>query len=147
MQLSERQKSLQENYYFSCQCSSCSELNLSDLVMNSFCCPQSNCLGAISESTYYRSKENFVNVSLGGSYVCKLSLPVRLFSHTMVFFKNIFSFTPLVTNKWPFRLQHGLQNTTLNTTFATEYLCIKANLFTFMTLYFVTPDKIYSCYF
>lgn len=63
------------------------------------------------------------------------------------FFKNIFSFTPLVTNKWPFRLQHGLQNTTLNTTFATEYLCIKANLFTFMTLYFVTPDKIYSCYF
>ncbi|KAG0548965.1 hypothetical protein BDA96_01G213500 [Sorghum bicolor] len=75
MQLSERQKSLQENYYFSCQCSSCSELNLSDLVMSSFCCPQSNCLGAISESTYYRSKENFVNVSLGGSYVCKLSLP------------------------------------------------------------------------
>ncbi|ONM05236.1 Tetratricopeptide repeat (TPR)-like superfamily protein [Zea mays] len=75
MHISERQKSLQENYYFSCQCSSCSELNLSDLVMNSFCCPQSNCLGAISESTYYRSKENFVNVSLGGSYVCKLSLP------------------------------------------------------------------------
>ncbi|KAK8444779.1 hypothetical protein SEVIR_9G197900v4 [Setaria viridis] len=75
MHLSDRQKSLQENYYFSCQCSSCSELNLSDLVMNSFCCPQRNCLGAISESTYYRSKENFVNVSLGGSYVSKLSLP------------------------------------------------------------------------
>ncbi|PVH31634.1 hypothetical protein PAHAL_9G195700 [Panicum hallii] len=76
MHLPDRQKSLQENYYFSCQCSSCSELNLSDLVMNSFCCPQSNCLGAISESTYYRSKENFVHVSLGGSYVWKLSLPV-----------------------------------------------------------------------
>ncbi|XP_025793592.1 SET and MYND domain-containing protein 4 isoform X3 [Panicum hallii] len=75
MHLPDRQKSLQENYYFSCQCSSCSELNLSDLVMNSFCCPQSNCLGAISESTYYRSKENFVHVSLGGSYVWKLSLP------------------------------------------------------------------------
>lgn len=58
------------------------------------------------------------------------------------FFLNIFSFTPLVTNKWPFRLQHGLQNTTLNTTFATEYLCIKANLFTFMMLYFVTPDNL-----
>ncbi|WVZ59541.1 hypothetical protein U9M48_009666 [Paspalum notatum var. saurae] len=75
MHLAERQKSLQENYYFSCHCSSCSELNLSDLVMNSFRCPQSNCLGAISESTYYRSKENFVNVSLGGSVYCKLSLP------------------------------------------------------------------------
>ncbi|CAN6310536.1 unnamed protein product [Urochloa humidicola] len=75
MHLPERQKSLQDNYYFSCQCSSCSELNLSDLVMNSFCCPQSNCLGAISESTYYMTNENFVHVSLGGSYVCKLSLP------------------------------------------------------------------------
>jgi len=75
MHLPDRQKSLQENYYFSCQCSGCSELNLSDLVMNSFCCPQRNCLGAISESTYYRSKENFVHVSLGGSYICKLSLP------------------------------------------------------------------------
>ena len=81
MHLPDRQKSLQENYYFSCQCSGCSELNLSDLVMNSFCCPQRNCLGAISESTYYRSKENFVPVSLGGSYICKLSLPVRLFSY------------------------------------------------------------------
>ncbi|CAN6298856.1 unnamed protein product [Urochloa humidicola] len=75
MHLPERWKSLQENYYFSCQCSSCSELNLSDLVMNSFCCPQSNCLGAISESTYYMPNENFVHVSLGGSYVYKLSLP------------------------------------------------------------------------
>ncbi|CAL4934275.1 unnamed protein product [Urochloa decumbens] len=76
MHLPERQKSLQENYYFSCQCSSCSELNLSDLVMNSFCCPQSNCLGAISEAaSYYMPNENFVHVSLGGSYVCKLSLP------------------------------------------------------------------------
>jgi hypothetical protein len=146
MQLSERQESLQENYYFSCQCSSCSELNLSDLVMNSFCCPQSNCLGAISESTYYRSKENFVNVSLGGSYVCKLSLPVRLFSHTMVFL-NIFSFTPLVTNKWPFRLQHGLQNTTLNTTFATVFMYQSKFVYFYDTIYFVTPDKIYSCYF
>lgn len=75
MDLPERQKSLQEKYYFSCRCSSCSELNLSDLVMNSFCCPRINCLGAVSESTYYRSKETFVNVSLRESNVCKLSLP------------------------------------------------------------------------
>ncbi|KQJ97373.1 hypothetical protein BRADI_3g30360v3 [Brachypodium distachyon] len=75
MDLLERQKSLQENYKFSCRCSSCSELNLSDLVIDSFCCPRSFCLGAVSESTCYRSEENFVHVSLNGSAVCKLSLP------------------------------------------------------------------------
>ncbi|KAL6906538.1 hypothetical protein ACP4OV_004139 [Aristida adscensionis] len=75
MDLLERQKSLQEGYYFSCECSSCSELNLSDLVMNSLCCSQSNCPGAISESTCYSCKEKYVYVSIGGSHVRKLSLP------------------------------------------------------------------------
>ncbi|XP_052134968.1 uncharacterized protein LOC127753521 [Oryza glaberrima] len=75
MDLPERQKSLQENYYFSCGCSSCSVLSLSDLVMNSFCCPQSNCLGAVSELIHHRHKENFVHVSIGESHVCTLSLP------------------------------------------------------------------------
>ncbi|XP_062200888.1 uncharacterized protein LOC133903496 [Phragmites australis] len=75
MELPDRQKLLRENYYFTCQCSSCSELNLSDLVVNSFCCPQSNCLGAVSESTYYSCKDNFVDVSQRESHVCKLSLP------------------------------------------------------------------------
>jgi hypothetical protein len=77
MDLPERQKSLQENYKFSCRCSSCSELHLSDLVIDSFCCPQNACLGAISELTYSRSEENCVHVSVKGSDVCKLSLPVR----------------------------------------------------------------------
>ncbi|KAL5225040.1 hypothetical protein ABZP36_011679 [Zizania latifolia] len=85
MDLPERQKSLQENYYFSCQCSSCSVLNLSDLVMNSFYCPQSNCLGAVSESIYHRCKENFVHVSLGECHVCTLSLPdISKFDDDMV---------------------------------------------------------------
>ncbi|XP_047093499.1 SET and MYND domain-containing protein 4 isoform X1 [Lolium rigidum] len=75
MNLPERQKSLQENYKFSCRCSSCSELHLSDLVIDSFRCPQSTCLGAVSELTYSRSKENFMHVSLQESDVCKLSLP------------------------------------------------------------------------
>uniref|UniRef100_A0A0D9XLA5 SET domain-containing protein n=1 Tax=Leersia perrieri TaxID=77586 RepID=A0A0D9XLA5_9ORYZ len=61
MDLPERQKSLRENYCFSCGCSSCSVLSLSDLVMNSFRCPQSNCLGAVSELIYHRSKDNFVH--------------------------------------------------------------------------------------
>ncbi|GJM91176.1 hypothetical protein PR202_ga07525 [Eleusine coracana subsp. coracana] len=75
MDLPERQRLLRDNYYFSCQCSSCSELNLSDLVVNSLRCPQSNCLGALSESSNYSIKENFAHVSLNESRVCKLSLP------------------------------------------------------------------------
>ncbi|KAI5017384.1 hypothetical protein ZWY2020_042272 [Hordeum vulgare] len=75
MNLVKRQQSLQENYKFTCQCSSCSELHLSDLVVDSFCCPQSNCLGAVSESTCYKSEENCVHVSVDESDVCKLSLP------------------------------------------------------------------------
>ncbi|KAM3408933.1 hypothetical protein ACQJBY_001769 [Aegilops geniculata] len=75
MNLVKRQKSLQENYKFSCQCSSCSELHLSDLVIDSFCCPQSSCLGAVSESTCYKSEENCVHVSVDESDICKLSLP------------------------------------------------------------------------
>uniref|UniRef100_A0A452YJ51 SET domain-containing protein n=1 Tax=Aegilops tauschii subsp. strangulata TaxID=200361 RepID=A0A452YJ51_AEGTS len=77
MNLVKRQKSLQENYKFSCQCSSCSELHLSDLVIDSFCCPRSSCLGAVSESTCYKSEENCVHVSVDESDICKLSLPVR----------------------------------------------------------------------
>uniref|UniRef100_A0A0E0M9H1 SET domain-containing protein n=1 Tax=Oryza punctata TaxID=4537 RepID=A0A0E0M9H1_ORYPU len=68
MDLPERQKSLRENYYFSCGCSNCSVLSLSDLVMNSFFCPQSNCLGAVSELIHHRCKENFVHVSIGESH-------------------------------------------------------------------------------
>lgn len=76
MDLPERQKLLWDNYHFICQCPSCSELNLSDLVVNSLCCPQSNCLGALSESINYSTKENFVHVSLSESHIYKLSLPV-----------------------------------------------------------------------
>ncbi|TVU32070.1 hypothetical protein EJB05_23788, partial [Eragrostis curvula] len=75
MDLPERQRLLRDNYYFSCQCSSCSELNLSDLVVKSLRCPQCNCLGALSESSCYSTKGNFVHVTLSDSHVCKLSLP------------------------------------------------------------------------
>uniref|UniRef100_A0A0A9DRN4 SET domain-containing protein n=1 Tax=Arundo donax TaxID=35708 RepID=A0A0A9DRN4_ARUDO len=75
MDLPDRQKLLWENYCFNCQCPSCSELNLSDLVANSLCCQQNNCLRAVSESTYCSSRDNFVDVSLRESHICKLSLP------------------------------------------------------------------------
>lgn len=76
MDLLERQKSLEEQYYFTCQCLSCSELNLSDLVINAFRCPKRNCLGAVVETAYQKPQhENFVQLS-AKSHVCRLSLRV-----------------------------------------------------------------------
>ncbi|XP_072963052.1 histone-lysine N-methyltransferase ASHR1 isoform X1 [Typha angustifolia] len=75
MDLLERQKSLEEQYFFKCQCLSCSKLNLSDLVISAFHCPQSNCLGAVVEMTHHKVfGDDFVQVSRA-SRVCKLSLP------------------------------------------------------------------------
>ncbi|XP_006662498.1 SET and MYND domain-containing protein 4 [Oryza brachyantha] len=97
--LPERQKSLRENYYFSCGCSSCSVLNLSDLVMNSFRCPQNNCLGAVSELTFNKCKENFVRVSMGESHVCSLSLPdISRFDGDMVKVGKLFFKTDAILN-------------------------------------------------
>ncbi|KAF0928835.1 hypothetical protein E2562_010699 [Oryza meyeriana var. granulata] len=99
MDLPERQKSLRENYYFSCGCSNCSVLSLSDLVMNSFRCPQSNCLGAVSELIYYRCKENSVHVSIGESHVCTLSLPdISKFDEDMVKVGNLFFKSDAILN-------------------------------------------------
>lgn len=42
-----RQKLLEDQYSFRCQCSGCSEQNLSDIVMHAFRCVNLNCLGAV----------------------------------------------------------------------------------------------------
>ncbi|CAL9086903.1 unnamed protein product [Musa textilis] len=71
-----RQKLLEEQYSFQCRCSSCSELNLSDLVMNTFQCVRPYCLGAVLEATHYKRLEsNFLQVS-NASCTFKLSLPL-----------------------------------------------------------------------
>ncbi|KAL2339512.1 hypothetical protein Fmac_007452 [Flemingia macrophylla] len=41
---------LEEEYAFLCQCTGCSEVNLSDVVFNAFHCVNSNCSGAVLES-------------------------------------------------------------------------------------------------
>ncbi|XP_057743124.1 uncharacterized protein LOC130961323 [Arachis stenosperma] len=41
---------LKEEYMFQCQCTGCSEVNLSDIVLNAFCCVNSNCFGAVLDS-------------------------------------------------------------------------------------------------
>ncbi|XP_064960764.1 uncharacterized protein LOC103993668 isoform X2 [Musa acuminata AAA Group] len=76
LDLQGRQKLLEEQYSFQCRCSSCSELNLSDLVMNSFRCVRPYCLGAVLEATHYKRLEsNFLQVS-NASGTFKLSLPL-----------------------------------------------------------------------
>ncbi|XP_057458415.1 uncharacterized protein LOC130749135 [Lotus japonicus] len=46
----DRLKFLKEEYAFHCQCTGCSEVNLSDIVLNAFHCANSNCSGAVLES-------------------------------------------------------------------------------------------------
>ena len=42
---------LKDEYMFQCQCTGCSEVNLSDIVLNAFCCVNPNCSGAVLESS------------------------------------------------------------------------------------------------
>ncbi|KAK7410797.1 hypothetical protein VNO78_01894 [Psophocarpus tetragonolobus] len=41
---------LKDEYAFHCQCTGCSEVNLSDIVLNAFHCVNPNCTGAVLES-------------------------------------------------------------------------------------------------
>lgn len=41
---------LKDEYMFHCQCTGCSEVNLSDIVLNAFHCVNPNCFGAVLES-------------------------------------------------------------------------------------------------
>ncbi|MCL7047544.1 hypothetical protein MKW94_021380, partial [Papaver nudicaule] len=45
--LKDRQKLLEDQYSFRCQCSGCSELNLSDIVINALSCVKPSCFGAV----------------------------------------------------------------------------------------------------
>lgn len=41
---------LKDEYAFHCRCIGCSEVNLSDIVLNAFHCVNPNCSGAVLES-------------------------------------------------------------------------------------------------
>lgn len=45
----DRQNFLLDEYAFHCQCTGCSEVNLSDIVINGFHCVNPNCFGAVLE--------------------------------------------------------------------------------------------------
>ncbi|XP_077223586.1 tetratricopeptide repeat (TPR)-like superfamily protein isoform X2 [Tasmannia lanceolata] len=49
--LRERQQLLEDQYSFKCQCSGCSQLNLSDIVIHAFQCVRPDCFGVVLNSS------------------------------------------------------------------------------------------------
>ncbi|KAL6980953.1 hypothetical protein U1Q18_022589 [Sarracenia purpurea var. burkii] len=60
-----RQEFLEDNYSFRCCCRGCSELNLSDLVINAFRCVKPNCLGVVLDSCVAPYEKQKMNHLLG----------------------------------------------------------------------------------
>ncbi|XP_022139922.1 SET and MYND domain-containing protein 4 [Momordica charantia] len=49
----DRLKLLEDEYSFKCQCSGCSLVNISDLVLNAFCCINADCLGVVLDRSVF----------------------------------------------------------------------------------------------
>ncbi|KFK45070.1 hypothetical protein AALP_AA1G339400 [Arabis alpina] len=43
----DRIRFLEDEYFFRCQCRGCSQINISDLVINGYCCVNTNCTGVV----------------------------------------------------------------------------------------------------
>uniref|UniRef100_A0A1J3HA30 SET and MYND domain-containing protein 4 n=2 Tax=Noccaea caerulescens TaxID=107243 RepID=A0A1J3HA30_NOCCA len=43
----DRIRFLEEDYFFHCRCRGCSQINISDLVINGYCCVNTNCTGVV----------------------------------------------------------------------------------------------------
>ncbi|KAK9075393.1 hypothetical protein SSX86_003716 [Deinandra increscens subsp. villosa] len=71
-----RQSSLKEQYAFVCSCTGCSQLNLSDLIINSFRCLNQNCSGVVLDSSVANYEQQKVNV-----FHCALPLKVSRLEH------------------------------------------------------------------
>ncbi|XP_042492158.1 SET and MYND domain-containing protein 4 isoform X3 [Macadamia integrifolia] len=78
MTLMDRHQSLEDQYAFKCKCSGCSELNLSDLVVNAFRCVQPNCFGAVLDICLSKHEKQKVSYVQGVSTICSFecNLPV-----------------------------------------------------------------------
>ncbi|KAJ6708519.1 TETRATRICOPEPTIDE REPEAT (TPR)-LIKE SUPERFAMILY PROTEIN [Salix viminalis] len=57
----DRLRYLADKYSFQCQCRGCSQLNLSDLALNAFCCVNHNCAGVVLESTIINGETHKLN--------------------------------------------------------------------------------------
>ncbi|CAN0899779.1 Histone-lysine N-methyltransferase ASHR1 [Linum grandiflorum] len=59
----DRLQILEDRYSFRCQCSSCSELNVPDLVLNSFRCANPNCTGVVLDEIVTKHEMDKLNNS------------------------------------------------------------------------------------
>lgn len=47
----DRIRFLEEEYFFNCRCRGCSQMNISDLVINGYCCVNTSCTGVVLDSS------------------------------------------------------------------------------------------------
>ncbi|KAL0700347.1 hypothetical protein Bca4012_056469 [Brassica carinata] len=47
----DRIRFLEEEYFFHCRCRGCSQMNISDLVINGYCCVNTSCTGVVLDSS------------------------------------------------------------------------------------------------
>lgn len=47
----DRIRFLEEEYFFHCRCRGCSQMNMSDLVINGYCCVSTSCTGVVLDSS------------------------------------------------------------------------------------------------
>ncbi|RVW81359.1 Histone-lysine N-methyltransferase ASHR1 [Vitis vinifera] len=59
----DRQKFLKDEYSFRCECSGCSELNVSDLVLNAFRCVNPDCFGTVLDSCVIKYENEKLSAS------------------------------------------------------------------------------------
>ncbi|XP_076903718.1 uncharacterized protein LOC143558846 [Bidens hawaiensis] len=62
-----RQSSLKDQYAFVCSCTACSQLNLPDLVINSYQCSKKKCSGVVLDRFVANYEQQKVNPFLSGS--------------------------------------------------------------------------------
>lgn len=63
----DRQQFLEDRYSFSCKCSGCLQLNLSDLVLNSYRCVKMNCYGVVLDNHVVEYEKQKFHCFLGPS--------------------------------------------------------------------------------
>ncbi|EOA39695.1 hypothetical protein CARUB_v10008336mg [Capsella rubella] len=52
---------LEEEYFFHCRCRCCSQINISDLVINGYCCVNTNCTGVVLDSNVATCESSKLN--------------------------------------------------------------------------------------
>ncbi|XP_024009173.1 SET and MYND domain-containing protein 4 [Eutrema salsugineum] len=60
----DRIRFLEEEYFFHCRCRGCSQINISDLVINGYCCVNTNCTGVVLDSKVATCESEKLNLFL-----------------------------------------------------------------------------------